>query len=473
MTLDNINFATSLALLGWPIVALWLYRTRPIGQATVLTILGGFLLLPMGAIIKFEMIPAFDKESIPSLVAFLACIIVRRRAIRFSNGLGLVELLILTFLISPIITSLLNYDPIVFEGFVLPGLGLYDAGSTIISRLVVLIPFFLGRQFLRSTVDNENILRMLVAAGLIYSLPMLFEVRMSPQLNTWIYGYFPTSFGQQFRYGGFRPVVFLGHGLYTAFFAMTTVVAAAALWRAQSRILRFMPAGVVGYLGIVLAFCKSAGPIVYGAFLVPLVRWATPRMQLRVATVLVVFALAYPTLRAMDLVPTKLMLEVSESVSAERAESLRERFSNEYQLLERASQRFWFGWGRFGRSRIRDEYGSFNSTALAPPDGYWIITMGQFGFVGFLATFGLLGLSVFRAASALRFAESKRDRNFFAALALIVAVYIVNLLPNSDIFSWTWLLVGALLGRAEALRAVAGQPVRFPNAGQRIGSPAS
>jgi hypothetical protein len=427
----------------------------------------------MHAAIKIEMIPAFDKESIPSLVAFLACIILGRRAVRFSNGLGLAELLILTLLISPVITSLLNGDPIMFEGFVLPGLGLYDAGSTIVSRFVLLIPFFIGRQFLRSTVDNENILRMLVAAGLIYSLPMLFEVRMSPQLNIWIYGYFPTSFAQQVRDGGFRPVVFLGHGLYTAFFAMTTVVAAAALWRTQTRILRFMPAGVVGYLGIVLAFCKSAGPIVYGAFLVPLVRWATPRMQLRVATVLVVFALAYPTLRAMDLVPTKLMLEASESVSAERAESLSERFSNEYRLLERATQRFWFGWGRFGRSRIRNEYGAFDRTDLAPADGYWIITMGQFGFIGFLATFGLLGLSVFRASSALRFAESKRDRNFLAALALIVAVYIVNLLPNSDLFSWTWLLVGALLGRAEALCAVAGQRASSQKPVLRIGSPAS
>ena len=88
--------------------------------------------------------------------------------------------------------------------------------------------------------------------------------------------------------------------------------------------------------------------------------------------------------------------------------------------------------------------------------------MGQFGFIGFLANFGLLGLTVFRAASALRFAEPTRDRYFLAALSLIVAIYIFNLLPNSDLFPWTWLLAGALLGRAEALCAVAGKPVQFP-----------
>jgi hypothetical protein len=465
MTFNNINITTSLALLGWPLIALWLYRTRPIGQATLLTILGGFLLLPFGAGIKIEMIPAFDKNSIPSFIALLACIIIGRRVLWVSRGFGLVELLIITLLFSTLITSLLNNDPIATPNLVLPGLGFYDAGSAIMSILVVLIPFFLGRQVLRSTVDNENILRMLVAAGLIYSLPMLFEVRMSPQLNYWIYGSVVRDFLQEARGGGFRPVVFLGHGLNVAFFAMTTVVAAAALWRTQTRILRFPSGGLVGYLSIVLALCKSAGPIAYAALLVPLVRWATPRMQLRVATVLVVFAISYPMLRVVDFVPTSYILDAARVVSADRAQSLGERFTNEHALLEHATQRFWFGWGRFGRSRRTESVSN-----IANPDGYWIITLGQFGFIGFLANFGLLGLTVFRAASALRFAESTRDRNFLGALALIVAIYTFNLLPNSDLFPWTWLLAGALLGRAEALCAVAGKPVRFQNAGLRIGS---
>lgn len=32
------------------------------------------------------------------------------------------------------------------------------------------------------------------------------------------------------------------------------------------------------------------------------------------------------------------------------------------------------------------------------PDGQWIITMGSFGFVGFVATFGLLAVPIFCAA---------------------------------------------------------------------------
>jgi hypothetical protein len=52
--------------------------------------------------------------------------------------------------------------------------------------------------------------------------------------------------------GGFRPVVFPGHGLLVAFFAMTTTVAAAAMWRTQTRIGRWGPGGIAAYLSFVL-----------------------------------------------------------------------------------------------------------------------------------------------------------------------------------------------------------------------------
>ena len=65
-------FATA-ALLAWPVVVIVLYHQRPIGQATLWSILGAYLLLPVGAYIKFEGIPPFDKESIPSLAALLCC----------------------------------------------------------------------------------------------------------------------------------------------------------------------------------------------------------------------------------------------------------------------------------------------------------------------------------------------------------------------------------------------------------------
>jgi hypothetical protein len=463
------NWFAYLALLIWPMVAVHLYSRLPIGRATLWTILGGFLLLPVGAVIKFDHVPGFDKDSIPNLSALIGCALNARRLPKFAWGFGLPEFLILLSFVGPFVTSVLNTDPIRVGEIVLPGIGAYEALAVAVTQLIFVLPFFLGRQFLRSSDDNVEILLVMTIAGLAYSLLMLFEVRMSPQLHTWIYGYAPSAMITAIRDGGFRPVVFLPNGLWVAFFATTAVVSACALWRTKNRIGRLQSGWIAGYLIFVLVLCKTRSAFVYGALLVPLVRWASPRVQLRVACVLATLALGYPALRIADLVPTNSILEITNIVSPDHTGSLKVRFDQERQLLDRAWERPWFGWGRFGRSRLYDESGSDISIS----DGYWVITLGEFGLVGFLAQFGLLALVVYRAAMALKFAQIKPDTVHLAALALIVAINMIDLLPNSSISPWTWLLAGALVGRAEELRAMSNQRIRFGERRLQIGSSAS
>jgi hypothetical protein len=442
------NWLAYAALLTWPLVALWLYLSRPVNQATLWTILGAQLLLPVGAAIKFEGVPQFDKVSIPNLAAFIGCLLVVRRSPQIWTGSRLAGLLILMYLVGPFITAELNSDPVVLPTRTLPSETHYDALSAVVTQILYLLPFFLGRQVLRSSVDNEEILRVLVIAGVLYSLPMLFEIRMSPQLHRWFYGYHSSDFVQAARDGGFRPIVFMGHGLLAAFFVMTTAVAAAALWRTETRMARVSSSWITAYLSGLLVLCKSLGALMYGVALLLFVRLTKPRTQMRIALGLVLIALSYPVLRIADLVPTSPIIETAALISADRAGSLETRFDQEQQLLDRASHRLVFGWGRWGRSRLYDEYGK----DVTLSDGRWIITVGQFGLFGFVAEFGLLALSVCSAAFALRRAVTMREKIFLAALALIVAVSIIDLLPNSGLTPWTWLLAGALLGRAEALR---------------------
>jgi hypothetical protein len=455
----NPNLIAYFALLIWPAVTIYLYSLFPVGQATLWAILGGYLLLPVGTQIKFPMVPALDKNSIPSIAALIGCAFYAGGMPKFFRGFRFVELLILTIPVGCFATSMLNNDPIQIGEIFLPGVGAYDAGSATIAEFIFILPFFLGRQFLRDSEHNAEILRTLVIAGLVYSLPMLLEIRLSPQLHTWIYGYFPHAFSQQVRYGGFRPVVFLGHGLLVAFFAMTAMVAAAACWRTRTRIWRLVPSGITAYLGVIVLLCKTGSALLYGAVLVPLVRLASPRWQIRVACILAIIALTYPMLRVTNVFPTALLLEASAAVNTDREESLKTRFDQEDQLLNHAWQRVWFGWGRFGRNRVFDVE---SGRDVSITDGYWIITLGTFGLVGFIARFGLLAIAVFRAAGALKYAQTAREKEYLAALGLIVSINIVDLLPNSTISPWTWLLVGALLGRAEALRAAGRQriPVR-------------
>jgi hypothetical protein len=446
----NANWVAYVAVFSWPLVAMWLFRTRPLNHAVMWTILGAQMLLPVGTSVKIEMIPDLDKISIPSFAAIAGCLLAGR-PLKIWPRFGLTEILILMCLIGPLVSSLLNGDTVSSGAKILPGVGTYDGISAVEHQFILLIPFFLGRQILNHSEDIEEILRVLVIAGLFYSLPMLFEIRMSPQLHTWIYGYFPHSqFFDNIRYGGFRPVVFMDNGLMVAFFIMTSAVAATALWGTGTRVVRIGPGGVTAYLSVMLILCKSGASLVYGTVLIPLVRFAKPGLQTRIAVVLALCALLYPALRIEGLVPTKFLLDAAASISADRAVSLNSRFREEQQLLGRSSQRPLFGWGRFGRSRVYDEQTGEDITTT---DGFWIATIGDFGLFGFLATFGLLALPVFRAASTLRLIDSTRDRIFFAALALIVVVGIVDLIPNAFLTPWCWLLGGALLGRAEALQS--------------------
>lgn len=447
------------ALLVWPLVSLILFIKRPAGQALIWTILGGYLLLPVGTSIKFAGIPAFDKNSIPSLSALVGCLLIARKPPAAGASLAAI-ILVAMLLVGPFITSEFNGDPLVVGGvygsWVIPGVGNYDALSATVSQLIVLLPFLLGHWFLRHSRDSTDVLRSLTIAGLIYSIPMLLEIRLSPQLHSWIYGYFPHQFIQQMREGGFRPVVFLGHGLLVAFFTATTVLAAAALYKTQTRTMRLPPAGVAVWLSGGLLFCKSLGSLVYAAVLVPVITFAKPHVQMWVAAALVSVALAYPILRTSDLFPTDAILDLAAEISTDRQASMKVRFDQEAMLLEHTASRIWFGWGRFGRGRVYDEWGK----DITITDGYWIILISSFGLFGFFAEFGLLALAVYRAARALRYTKSLGGRIHLAALALIVAVSVVDLLPNASISPWTWLLVGALLGRADLVLSPARQRQR-------------
>jgi hypothetical protein len=446
------NWFGILVFCAWPLVAAYLYTHRTIPEATVWTLLGALLILPAGASIKFEMIPSIDKNSVPNLCVFAGCMLAAGRMPYGRFQLGLSEILLISLIISPLITALLNNDLINVGGSFLPGVGTYDGISTVISQLILSLSFIVGRRYLQDPKDNVVILRALTLAGIAYSMPMIFELRMSPQLSSWLYGDLPTtSFVVEMRYGGFRPVVFMGGGLIVAFFMMTCVVASVAYLRVQKRVVRFAPPPAVTiYLSTILILCKTAAAIIFGAVLGLLVRFARPEVQIRVALLLGCLALSYPILRATDIFPNKGMVDLARSIDPDRAQSLEVRFDQEAALLAHASERFYFGWGRYGRNRlIAEESGKDDSIT----DGLWIITMGQFGFVGFLAQFGLLILPIFRAFHAFKFVQNPREKIFLAAISLILAISAIDQLPNASLSSWTWLLAGSLLGQSEALRA--------------------
>lgn len=435
-----------MALLSWPIITIVIFsRSKTLGRGLIWSVIFGQLLLPAGTGIKFSMVPAIDKSSIVGISALVACIffLSKNRASK-SARFGLVEIFLLMYILGPVFTSQFNGDNIIIGYRFLPGVGLYDALSAAQAAFIFLVPFFLGRKFLRSEDDLQTMLQALAVSGALYSVLLLFEIRFSPQLHYWVYGYYPSEFVQTLREGGFRPMAFMGHGLLAAFFVMASLLSAAALWR--SRIPATVPWSTITiYLGAVLLICKSLGALIYGSFGSVLILFARSRTLVTVACILVAISLGYPMLRFFGLMPTTAIVGLARSIDTERADSLQFRLNNEDQLLARALERPVFGWGRFGRSRIYDPE---TGKDLSVTDGRWIIDLGQFGFVGFLAEFGLLGLCVLRSAQTYKTAKPHVQLHI-AALTLLLAINVVDLLPNAGLIPLTWLIAGALLGFSE------------------------
>ncbi len=171
------NWISVVALAAWPLVSILLYSRRPLSQATLWTVLAAQMLLPVGAVIKFQMIPQFDKETIPCLCILAGCMIVTGRRLKLFHESRVPNLLIVMFLIAPLITSQLNGDLLMYGDRIVPGVGWYDAISAFELNFIALIPFLVGRQFLRHELVCREIMVILVLAGLVYSLPLLFEIR--------------------------------------------------------------------------------------------------------------------------------------------------------------------------------------------------------------------------------------------------------------------------------------------------------
>jgi hypothetical protein len=202
-------------------------------------------------------------------------------------------------LLGQIGTVLTNRDPLEYgswKSIHLPAYTGYDGLSQAVRDVVqVWVPLILGRALIRSRRDLHDLLVIMVVGGLIYSLPIFYELRMSPMLHYNIYGYFPRDdWSQNLRLGGYRPTVFMGHGLVVGFFMFLSTTAAITLHKAGKRALWGVPMGyIIVYLLAVLLLVKATAALIYAAVGLALIRFLTVRNQMRVLLVLAFIVVSY------------------------------------------------------------------------------------------------------------------------------------------------------------------------------------
>ena len=432
-------------LLSWPLIMAVLFRTMSLERAFVWSLLGGYLILPPRVGIDLPLIPTLDKIGIPNISAILIILAYQKEIILRIIKSKLNMMIVILIIIQNIVTSITNFDSYFVGDQYFRGSTIYDAFSFSLRSIVSIIPFLLASEMLWNRNGQEILLKALFIGALIYSIPIILEIRLSPQLNVWIYGFFPHDFLQQVRFGGFRAVVFLGHGLLVAMFIAVSLLAALALLRNAPSKARVYFSITVFYMFVILILSKSVGPIVYVFIFSPAVLIFRVRLQVKIAAVVAVVVISYPVLRDMELIPVDRMLAVAESFNAERARSLRVRLDNEKRLLERADERPFFGWGGSGRNEIYDPQTGRKETIT---DGAWIIIIGNAGWAGFLIIFGMLTFPLIILWWRLRQVERGIISPYIGGISLILAVNVFDLIPNASINSITWLLAGCVMGYA-------------------------
>ena len=255
---------------------------------------------------------------------------------------------------------------------------------------------------------------------------------MSPQLHTMVYGFHQHNFAQTVRFGGFRPTVFMDHGLAVGMWMTVASLAGYWLWRTRilqvlfGRPVSLLLAGVVG----TALLCKSLGALVLLAMGVAALevtrasRSAIPVLALLAAPVV------YVGLRATGLWDGSHLVNTARAVTTEeRVHSLQFRLDAEDVLADRARERPILGWGGWGRNQPRplDEYVKPTVT-----DGLWIITFGTRGWVGLLALLAVMLVPcavLLRRVSATRWSYPALAAP--VALATILMVFMIDCLLNA------------------------------------------
>lgn len=432
----------------------YMFAVKKPEHASVIVAIGVTLWWPVGVWVRVPLTPILDKGNLHFMAVLAAMVVFAGKELwRSKPGRGPEALMWLSLLAS-LATWKTNTDVQIFGTWiqrVLPGLDFKDGMAMGLDHVVrLMFPFIVGRALFTKSDHLLTLMKTYAVMGLVYTIPILLELRLSPRVHIWLYGYAASDdFLAVLRWGGYRPMVCMTNGLALSMMVLQMTMATVALTRADVQITKYFKNKVAAIgMTVILVLCKSTGAIMYGLVFLPMILKSKITRQLRVASVLGIVAISYPMMRSAELVPVDAILEAATMLSESRAGSLEFRFRNEEILGEKARERYWFGWGSYGRNSIyHHEIGKEMTIA----DGYWIILLGVRGFAGFILSFALALWPVFLASRVVPRLESERDQILLATLSLIVAVSIFDLIPNGLFSNYNYFFAGALYGLCKAL----------------------
>ncbi len=440
-----------LVLLAWLPIVFYLFILLPPRKAVIVSFVGGLLFLPERAKFALPLIPDY-KGMVATCYGIILAILVYDSQRLNSFKPGWVDVPMTIWCVCPFVSSVAN------------GLGFYDGFNETLTQIANWgLPYFLGRLYLGNLSGMRMLASEILKGGLLYVPLCLYEGRMSPQLHRIVYGYFahPSGIVQSIRYGGYRPNVFMQHGLMVGMWMMAVALIAVWLWKAKTlkKVWGMSLDWLIWVFLFVVIWCRSTGAYFYMALGVATLfsaKWLRTSLLLLFLIVVLsyyLYAGATGTFAGDEIVSF-----ISEKVNPERAQSLAFRFNNEEILGEHARERIIFGWGGWGRNRVY-EYnwaGELEDTAVT--DSLWIITFGINGLVGLISLTASLLLpvacfSLFRYPANTWFNPKVAPA---AAQAVVLALFMLDSVLN-NMYNPVFTLIsgglsGIVLNRSENLR---------------------
>jgi hypothetical protein len=444
------NILALLLIWSWPALAAALFASMPARRALIVGFVLGWLFLPQLALpVPFI---KWDKHTATSVGALLG-VLMFDPAKLWTFRPTLVDLPMAVWCFVPYSAAVSN------------GLSPYDGSAASATQIMTWgIPYVLGRLYFADFVGLRGLAVWTFVAGVIYVPFCLFECAISPQLHFMTYGYYQHDFNQVIRMGGYRPMVYMQHGLAVGMLMTAASLSGLWLWWTGSLKQLFRMPILIPLLVLLgtTAAVKSSGAIVLLALGIGVIFLTKFVKNYLVVVSLCVIPFVYMAARSVGgWDGENLLTVITQTMEKDRSLSLQCRFDNENMLLKKAMEKPIFGWGPNGRNLVTAPDGTIESI----PDGLWIIALGSNGIVGLISLFAALLLPVVLVKR--RFPASHWGDPMLAGVAcfaIIMTLHAIDNLMNAMLNPIFILGLGGLAG------IVAGAP-NLPGP-RRAGAPA-
>jgi hypothetical protein len=424
---------TLLVMYGWLPAVLYIFSRYPAQRAMVISFVVAWLFLPQ-AVITLPSVPDWTKMSATCYSVMIATFIHDSSRIT-SFKPSWIDIPMALWCVSPFFASVTN------------DLGAYDGFSASLDQAMTWgMPYFLGRIYLCNFEGMRKLAVATFVGGLVYIPLCLYEARMFTSLHQQIYGFITFDFGQALRMGGYRPSVFMTHGLAVGVWMMTAALMGIVLWRCKvmTKLWNVKISVWVWILLVVFVLIRSTGAynlLAFALIILFMAKWLRTSILVWVFVALIG---VYLNLGVSGNFPRQEIISaMSQVFDQDRIQSLEFRFLNEEILGERARLRSTFGWGGFGRNRVFDEYGK----DISVTDSLWVIVFGTAGVFGLTSLMTALLLPVI--AFCVRFPARLWSNAIVAPAAALnvgLLMYALDCVLNAMINPVYALICGGIAG---------------------------